>query len=112
VTANRSTKGQYLPGGSPGRPKGARNRLQSDFLRDLAEAWALEGKGALRIMCKEFPEKFVQVCAGLMPKEIALEVGGPLADLSDDDLAAMLDHVRAQRAKLVEERPVTIDAEP
>jgi len=27
VTVNRSTKGQYLPGGSPGRPKGARNRL-------------------------------------------------------------------------------------
>ena len=48
-------KGQFQLGHNGGRPKGARNKLQSDFLRDLAEAWELEGKGALRIMVREEP---------------------------------------------------------
>jgi hypothetical protein len=85
-----------------GRPSGARTKLQSDFLRDLAEAWELEGKGALRIMVKEEPSRFVQVCASLMPKEVALEVGGPLAELSDDELLEALQAVKELRARTIE----------
>jgi hypothetical protein len=95
-------KGQFQLGHNGGRPKGARNKLQSDFLRDLAEAWELEGKGALRIMVREEPGKFVQVCASLMPKEVALEVGGPLADLSDDELLEALQAVKELRARTIE----------
>jgi hypothetical protein len=87
---------------SPGRKTGARNRLQAGFLRDLAEAWELEGKGALRIMVAEDPSKFVQVCATLMPKEVALEVGGPLAELSDDELIEALQAVKELRARAIE----------
>jgi hypothetical protein len=39
VTVNRSTKGQYLPGGSPGRPKGARNRLAARVFEDIFAHW-------------------------------------------------------------------------
>jgi hypothetical protein len=95
---NRRNNGTFLRG-SGGRTNGARNKLQAGFLRDLAEAWELEGKAALRIMVKEEPSKFVQVCAGLMPKEVALEVGGPLAELSDDELLEALQAVKELRAR-------------
>jgi hypothetical protein len=77
-----------------GRPAGARNKLQAGFLRDLAEAWELEGKGALRIMVKEEPAKFVQVCASLMPREVSLEVGRPLSDMSDEEVHELLARFR------------------
>jgi hypothetical protein len=82
--------------GGPGRAPGSRNKLQGDFLRDLAEAWELEGKGALRIMCKEEPTKFVQVVASLMPREVALDVSGPLAGLPDEELDALIEKIRAR----------------
>ena len=33
----------FQPGQS-GRPRGTRNKLQADFLRDLAEAWSARAK--------------------------------------------------------------------
>jgi hypothetical protein len=90
-----------------GRRAGARNKLQTEFLHDLAEAWALEGKGALRIMIKEEPSRFVQVCASLIPKEVTLEVGGPLAELSDDELLEALQAVKDLRARTIEGDKVT-----
>ena len=96
----RNTRFQL--GHDGGRPKGARNKLQTGFLRDLAEAWELEGKAALLTMVKEQPSKFVQVCASLMPKEVALEVGGPLTELSDDELREALQAVKELRARTIE----------
>jgi hypothetical protein len=84
-----------------GRPVGARNKLQAGFLRDLAEAWEAEGKGALKIMIREHPEKFVQVCASLMPKEVSLEVAGPLSEMSDDELLEALQAVKQLRASAI-----------
>jgi hypothetical protein len=45
----RNPKNQF-ESGHTGRPRGTRNRLQADFLRDLAEAWARDGASALRVM--------------------------------------------------------------
>jgi hypothetical protein len=94
--------------GQGGRSKGARNKLQSGFLRDLAEAWEREGAAALRIMVKEEPSKFVQVCASLMPKEVALDVGGPLAELSDEELLEALQAVKELRARTIEAEAVEL----
>jgi hypothetical protein len=93
-----------------GRPVGARNKFQAGFLRDLAEAWERDGAAALKVMVKEDPSKFVQVCAALMPRELAVE-HSELGDLSDDDVAALLDHVREARAKLIEHNPRMIEAD-
>jgi hypothetical protein len=100
----RSTKGQFQLGHSGGRPQGTRNKLQGDFLRDLSEAWSRDGASALKIMIKEHPSDFVRVCASLMPREVALDLGGPLTELSDDELLEALQAVRELRAR-------TIDAE-
>jgi hypothetical protein len=88
--------------GHSGRPRGTRNRLQADFLRDLAEAWARDGASALRVMVAEQPADFVKVCASLMPREVALDIGGPLAELSDDELLEALQAVRELRARTIE----------
>jgi hypothetical protein len=96
------TRGTFQPG-QGGRTLGARNKLQSAFLRDLAEAWERGGKAALKIMLAEEPSRFVQVCASLMPKEVALDVGGPLAELSDAELRELMEAVKQLRARTIEE---------
>jgi hypothetical protein len=93
---------KFRPGHGGGRPAGARNKLQAGFLRDLAEAWEREGATALKIMIKEDPSKFVQVCASLMPKEVSLEVAGPLSEMSDDELQAALQSIRQLRANAID----------
>jgi hypothetical protein len=92
---------KFQPGHS-GRPTGTRNKLQGDFLRDLSEAWARDGANALRIMIAEQPSDFVRVCASLMPREVALDIGGPLTELSDDELREALQAVRELRARTIE----------
>ena len=77
-------------------------------MRDLAEAWEREGKAALQIMLKEQPSKFVQVCASLMPKEVALDVGGPLAELTDEELREVLQAVKELRARTIEGETVEL----
>jgi len=104
---------KFRPDGLPasaGRPRGARNRLQTQFLEDLLEAWQRDGKAALKVAAVEEPTKFIQICAGLMPREVQLEATGPLTDLSDEELSALLEHVREMRAKLIEQEPVMIEA--
>ena len=83
--------------------------FQAAFLADLADEWLTSGKGVLKIVAKEHPEKFMQACVALMPKSVELDTRGPLSEMSDDDLQAMLDHVRSQRAKLIEEKPAIIE---
>jgi len=101
----------FRPDGMPqgGRRAGVRNKLQTSFLEDLLEAWQRDGKAALAVAAKEEPMRFVQVVASLMPKEVQLEATGPLTELTDDELKALLEHVRQERAKLIEQEPVLID---
>jgi hypothetical protein len=90
-----------------GRPAGARNKLQAGFLRDLAEAWERDGQASLRIMVKEEPSKFVQVCASLMPREVSLEVGRPLSEMSDEDVHELLARFR-EMPELAEQEQVML----
>jgi hypothetical protein len=84
-----------------GRRMGSRHRLQTEFLMDLADAWETHGKSALEIMVKKHPEKFVQACVVLMPKEVSLEVASPLSDMSDDELLDALQAVKQFRASAI-----------
>lgn len=78
---------QFKPGVSPnpgGKPLGARNRLQGDFMRELSEDFAENGKTAIVACRTDKPDVYVKIVASLMPKELAIT--RPLDDLTDDEL--------------------------
>ena len=82
--------GRPFEKGNPGRPKGSKNKLSEDFLRDICEVWDKHGKDALLTVARDEPAKFVQVAASLIPKEMKIETVRRAAELSDDDLAAII----------------------
>jgi hypothetical protein len=74
---NERKPNQFQPGqsGNPaGRPKGSKNKLSEDFLTELFVVFQESGGEAIRRMCAEHPSDFVRVLAGLVPKELLLEV--------------------------------------
>ena len=73
--------------------RAARNRLQGDFLREMADDFAAHGKSAIVTMRLEKPADYVRAIASLMPKE--LEITRPLDEVSDEDLNAAIIAVRA-----------------
>ena len=101
----RRENGTFLPGGSPGRPRGARNRLQSSFVRALAEDFEQHGADAIRICRIEEPARYVHIIASLMPKE--LEVAhNALSELSDEDVDEMIMKLRAELATTEKPMPL------
>ena len=87
LVANAFKPGAEWKGNAKGRPKGSRNKLGEDFLRDMLEVWATKGKAAIEATAKDHPEKLVGIVANLLPKE--LKVTDELSDLTDEQLAAL-----------------------
>ena len=91
---------QFKPGQSPnpgGKPIGARNRLQGDFMRALSEDFAAHGKEAIAQCRMDKPDVYLRVVASLFPKE--LEVKRPLDDLSDEELENAIALLRQELGK-------------
>lgn len=111
-TDNREKKQRNLkpfkPGqsGNPkGRPKGARNRLGSQFLEALEADFNKHGAQAIAVVREKKPEVYMRVVADLLPKEanINVEAGEAFVNLwrriSDglgEELAARLDEEQEQ----------------
>jgi hypothetical protein len=78
---------RFQPGNrSGGRPLGARNKLQREFLEALATDFEQHGPGVIRIARIEKPVEYLKVIASVLPKELVVEQN-ILADLSDEELA-------------------------
>jgi len=92
AAAGKST--QFQPG-NPGRPKGSRNKLQEDFLKDVLEAWETSGKTAITEMIADKPGDFVKMVASLMPKEATLNINDH-SEMSDDELTERVRQLAAQ----------------
>lgn len=83
-------KGFRPPNAGKGRPKGSRNKLQEDFLRDFCRAWDEHGLAAVLDMARNDPSKFVEAAIKVLPKEVNVTTKRAAAELSDDELAAII----------------------
>ncbi len=78
--------GRFITGNNGGgRPKGSRNRLSEDFLRALHEDFQENGAVAIRRVRVERPQDYIKVIAGLLPKEMDLNINR-YDDISDNQL--------------------------
>jgi len=77
--------GRFLTGsnGGPGRPRGSRNLLSEDFLRDLHKEWERSGNEPLARVARDFPHVFVKVVAGLLPRELHAELDMNLSVIAE-----------------------------
>lgn len=85
-----------------GRPKGSRNKLAEDFLSDVLAEWENHGAVALSDMREKNPGDFVKMVAGLLPKEMTLNLNSE-SDLSDDELLAEIRKLHASLAPFLAE---------
>src|SRR5262245_42282566 len=81
-----------------GRRAGARNKLQTSLLEALAEDFAENGIGAVRICRVERPAEYLKICVSVLPKELIVEAG-VLADLSDEQIAGYIGVLQQMQTK-------------
>ena len=93
-------------GGTTGRPKGSKSRLNWAFVTALAEDFEQHGIETIRICRVEKPNEYLKIVAGLMPREFTFE-DNRLGELSDDELDAVIEYARG---KLAAKRELVIDA--
>jgi hypothetical protein len=102
----------FKPGqsGNPkGRPKGARNRLGTQFLEALETDFNKYGAQAIALVREKKPEVYMRVVADLLPKEanINVEAGEAFVELwrrISDGLGDQL----AERVDEEQERPAPV----
>ena len=75
-------------GNPAGRPKGSRNKLQTDFFEALQTDFKEHGREAIEAAREDDPLGYVKVVASLMPKEFT--ISQPLEELTDEQLDAAI----------------------
>jgi hypothetical protein len=103
--------GRFAPGysGNPGgSPEATRRAFNKRFLLDLAEDWQQHGPEVFKRVRRESPAAYLKVCAMLVPKEMKVEHSSGVKDLTDEQLDAMIEYLKAsleaqaQSAKVIE----------
>lgn len=76
---------------------GSRNKLQGEFFDRLLKHWQEVGHAAIDIVFKENPKDYFKIVASVLPKELIVS-DNKLATMSDDEVAAYLEEIRAKIA--------------
>ena len=113
--------GKFAPGWS-GNPGGSleatRRSFNKRFLLDLAEDWQQHGREVFKRVRRESPASYLKVCALLVPREMKVEHSSAIKDLTDDQLDAMIEHLKAsleaqaQSAKVIEGQAEVVPSLP
>ena len=104
--------GQVLAGNTlarPGSRKGIRNRLHVEFIADIQESWARNGKAALEILFREDTPSYARLVGSVLPKEFIIETSN-IEVASDEEIDETIQLLRAEQARLVgSSGPVAVD---
>lgn len=98
-TGDQKASTKFQPGqvaNPKGRPKGSRNKLGEDFIHALAADFETNGVEVIATVRAERPHEYLKVVASLLPKHVEVK-DVTLDELARDELAAVLDAVRAAR---------------
>lgn len=88
--------GTFLVGNTSARPgsrKGARNRLQGNFVAALSDHFEEIGVAAIDIVFKESPKDYLKIIASVLPREFILE-DGRLESMTDEEISDHLAEIR------------------
>ena len=94
-TLEKRIIGRPFQPGNPGKPKGAKHRLQEDFVKDVQAAWETKGAQAITDMITDKPGDFVKMVASLMPKDVTLNINDN-SEMTDDELTGRIRSLAAQ----------------
>ena len=82
--SGRDKSGRFAPGNA-GKPKGSRNKLGEEFLKDMLSAWQAHGPSVIERVSEERPQDFLKVVASLLPRDVNLNVN-TMDEVTDDEL--------------------------
>ena len=92
----RDEHGRFIiPPVSPGRPKGARNKLGEAFVEALHDDFIEHGVAAIQVVRAEKPDQYLKVIASLLPKDVNLNFNDN-SEMTDDELAQRVRDLAAQ----------------
>src|SRR5215510_10548767 len=114
-----SPRWQQGESGNPaGRLRGARNRLSEAVICALLRDFSQHGEKAIAKVRRTQPAAYLKILALLVPREHKVEHRNPLKELTDEELEAMIEHIKAsmeaqaQSAKLIDGELVDAAALP
>jgi hypothetical protein len=100
LTASSNLK-PFKPGqtGNPrGRPKGSRHKLAEAFLAAMLADFEQQGPAVIAIVRATDPAQYLKIIASLVPRQIDIPPDA-FEGVSDSDLDALIEAVRAELAK-------------
>jgi hypothetical protein len=90
-------KGRVKTGG---RRKGARDRIGTAFLEELAKDFEEHGAGVIKIARIERPTEYLKIVASTLPREFEI-TDSRLEEISDNELDTLIELARQQRAIVI-----------
>ena len=102
-TLRKANSGSFKPGnpGGPGRPVGARSKLNELAVALLHEDFAKHGADVIRNVRERKPEVYLASVVSLLPKQSQIEKRSPFDDLTDVELDQLEEYIAGMRAKTV-----------
>jgi hypothetical protein len=99
----KANGGSFKPGnpGGPGRPVGARSKLNELAVALLHEDFAKHGADVIRRVRERKPEVYLASVVSLLPKQSQIEKRSPFDDLTDAELGQLEEYIAGMRAKTV-----------
>src|SRR5215468_1027468 len=104
----RKVRKQLAKGVGAGRLRGSRNKLSEAVICALLRDFSKHGEKAIAKVRRTQPAAYLKILALLVPREHKVEHKNPLKELTDEELEAMVEHLKAsieaqaQSAKLID----------